>query len=141
MSTTAVQKKKPIFVKVDELKPGKSGYNLTVKVVESNPVTPAIRKSGSLTRPFRTSRIAECLIGDDTGCILFTARNDQVDVMRTGATVTLRNAKIDMFKDTMRMAVDKWGLIQVVTDPVSFEVNRQNNLSLVEYELVTVPVQ
>lgn len=63
-----------------------------------------------------------------------------VDVMKTGATVTLRNAKIDMFKDTMRMAVDKWGLIQV-TDPVSFEVNRQNNLSLVEYELVTVPVQ
>ena len=41
-----------------------------------------------------------------------------VDVMKTGATVTLRNAKIDMFKDTMRMAVDKWGLIQV-TDPVS----------------------
>lgn len=63
-----------------------------------------------------------------------------VDVMKTGETVTLRNAKIDMFKDTMRMAVDKWGLIQV-TDPISFEVNRQNNLSLVEYELVTVPVQ
>ncbi|KAG5374757.1 hypothetical protein IGI04_039353 [Brassica rapa subsp. trilocularis] len=151
MSTTTVQKTKPVFVKVDELKPGKSGYNLTVRVVESNPVTPATRKNGSLTRPFQTPRIAECLIGDDTGCILFTARNDQVmivllgfanvvDVMKTGATVTLRNAKIDMFKDTMRMAVDKWGLIQV-TDPVSFEVNRQNNLSLVEYELVTVPVQ
>ncbi|CAH8313440.1 unnamed protein product [Eruca vesicaria subsp. sativa] len=140
MSTTTVQKTKPIFVKVNELQPGKSGYNLTVKVVESNLVTPAIRKIGSLTRPFRTPRIAECLIGDDTGCIIFTARNDQVDVMKTGATVTLRNAKIDMFKDTMRMAVDKWGLIQV-TDPVSFEVNRQNNLSLVEYELVIVPVQ
>lgn len=77
MSTTTVQKTKPVFVKVDELKPGKSGYNLTVKVVESNPVTPATRKNGSLTRPFRTHRIAECLIGDDTGCILFTARNDQ----------------------------------------------------------------
>lgn len=77
MSTTTVQKKKPIFVKVDELKPGQSGYNLTVKVVDSNPVTPAIRKTGSLTRPFGNPRIAECLIGDDTGCILFTARNDQ----------------------------------------------------------------
>ncbi|CAN7138772.1 unnamed protein product [Brassica rapa subsp. narinosa] len=142
MSTTTVQKTKPVFVKVDELKPGKSGYNLTVRVVESNLVTPAIRKNGSLTQSFRTPRIAECLIGDDTGCILFTARNGQVDVMKTGATSALgdglRNAKIDMFKDTMRMAVDKWGLIQV-TDPVSFEVNRQNNLSLVEYELVTVP--
>lgn len=62
-----------------------------------------------------------------------------VDLMKTGATVILRNAKIDMFKDTMRMSVDKWGRIEV-TDPVSFEVNRDNNLSLVEYEVVTVPV-
>ncbi|VVA89866.1 unnamed protein product [Arabis nemorensis] len=132
---------KPVFVKVDQLKPGTKGHTLIVKVVESNPVKPAIRKTGSLTQPIRSPRIAECLIGDDTGCILFTARNDQVDLMRTGATVILRNAKIDMFKDTyhtMRMAVDKWGLIEV-TDPVSFEVNRENNLSLVEYELVTVP--
>lgn len=60
-----------------------------------------------------------------------------VDLMKSGATVILRNAKIDMFKGTMRMAVDKWGLIEV-TDPVSFEVNRENNLSLVEYELVNV---
>lgn len=60
--------------------------------------------------------------------------------MKTGATVILRNAKIDMFKDTMRMAVDKWGLIEG-TDPVSFNVNRENNLSLVEYELVNVPLQ
>lgn len=62
-----------------------------------------------------------------------------VDVMKTGATVILRNAKIDLFKDTMRVAVDKWGRIEV-TDPVLFEVNRDNNLSLVEYELVSVPV-
>uniref|UniRef100_A0A1J3F0Y3 Single-stranded DNA binding protein Ssb-like OB fold domain-containing protein n=1 Tax=Noccaea caerulescens TaxID=107243 RepID=A0A1J3F0Y3_NOCCA len=133
---TTVQKRKPVFVKVDQLKPGTRGHTLTVKVVESNPVRPAIRKS-SLSQPTRSPRIAECLIGDDTGCILFTARNDQVDLIKSGATVILRNAKIDMFKGTMRMAVDKWGLIEV-TDPVSFEVDRENNLSLVEYELVNV---
>ncbi|CAA7035160.1 unnamed protein product [Microthlaspi erraticum] len=137
METTTVQKRKPVFVKVDHLKPGTKGHTLTVNVVESNPVIPAIRRSGSFSQPFRSPRIAECLIGDDTGCILFTARNDQVDVMKSGATVILRNAKIDMFKGTMRLAVDKWGLIEV-TDPVPFEVNRANNLSLVEYELVTV---
>jgi len=56
--------------------------------------------------------------------------------MKTGATVILRNAKIDLFKDTMRMAVDRWGRIEI-TGPVSFEVNRANNLSLVEYEVIT----
>ncbi|XP_010475010.1 PREDICTED: uncharacterized protein At4g28440-like [Camelina sativa] len=139
MSTAAnVPKRKPVFVKVDQLKPGTSGHNLTVKVVESNPVKAATRKS-SFTQQVRSSRIAECLIGDDTGCILFTARNDQVDLMKTGATVILRNAKIDMFKDTMRMAVDKWGRIEV-TDHVPFAVNLNNNLSLVEYEVVNVPL-
>lgn len=32
--------------------------------------------------------------------------------MKVGNTVTIRNGKIDMFKGTMRLAVDKWGLIQ-----------------------------
>lgn len=58
-------------------------------------------------------------------------------MMKAGATVILRNAKIDMFKGSMRMAVDKWGRVEV-TDPADFEVKEDNNLSLVEYELVNV---
>ncbi|CAD5183199.1 unnamed protein product [Musa acuminata subsp. malaccensis] len=42
-----------------------------------------------------------------------------------------------MFKGSMRLAVDKWRHIQV-TDPADFTVNEDNNLSLIEYELVTV---
>lgn len=57
--------------------------------------------------------------------------------MTPGTTVILRNAKIDMFKGSMRLAVDKWGRIEV-TEPSDFEVKESNNLSLVEYELVNV---
>lgn len=57
--------------------------------------------------------------------------------MKPGATVILRNAKIDMFKGSMRLAVDKWGRVEV-TEPADIAVNDQNNLSLVEYELVNV---
>ena len=57
--------------------------------------------------------------------------------MTPGTTVILRNAKIDMFKGTMRLAVDKWGRVEV-TEPGKFEVKEDNNLSLVEYELVNV---
>lgn len=60
-----------------------------------------------------------------------------VDLMKPDATVILRNAKIDMFKNTMRLAVDKWGRIEV-TETAGFEVKQGNNLSLVEYELVNV---
>lgn len=57
--------------------------------------------------------------------------------MKQDATVTLRNAKIDMFKGSMRLAVDKWGRIEV-TEPANFTVKEDSNLSLIEYELVNV---
>ena len=60
-----------------------------------------------------------------------------VDLMKPDTTVILRNAKIDMFKGSMRLAVDKWGRVEV-TEPASFTVKEDNNLSLVEYELVNV---
>ncbi|CAN6482814.1 unnamed protein product [Victoria cruziana] len=82
-------------------------------------------------------RIAECLVGDETGMIVFTARNEQVDLLKPNTTVILRNAKIDMFKGSMRLAVDKWGRVEV-TDQADFTVKVDNNLSLVEYELVNV---
>jgi replication factor A1 len=60
-----------------------------------------------------------------------------VDLLKPNATVILRNAKIDMFKGSMRLAVDKWGRIEAV-EPASFTVKEDNNLSLIEYELVNV---
>jgi replication factor A1 len=57
--------------------------------------------------------------------------------MQPGKTIIVRNAKIDMFKGFMRLAVDKWGKIENAPD-LNAEVNTQNNLSNIEYELVTV---
>ncbi|KAJ9563167.1 hypothetical protein OSB04_008327 [Centaurea solstitialis] len=136
-----VVKRKPVFVKVGELKPGTNGHTLAVKVLSSTTVLDKKSRNSSASFSSRpgaaNTRIAECLIGDETGTILFTARNDQVDLMKPGNTVIIRNAKIDMFKGSMRLAVDKWGRIEV-TEPATFTVKEDNNLSLVEYELVNV---
>ncbi|KAL8468084.1 hypothetical protein ACS0TY_031364 [Phlomoides rotata] len=130
--------RKPVFVKVDALKPGTNGHTLIVKVVNSTTVLNKKPRNPTFRGPQnQNTKIAECLIGDETGCILFTARNDQVELMKPGNTVVLRNAKIDMFKGSMRLAVDKWGRVEVA-EPAKFEVKEDNNLSLVEYELVNV---
>ena len=65
----AEEKKQPVFSKVAELRPGNYGLNLTVKVVSTKVV--AQRGQG------RQMRLVECLVGDETGMIIFTARNDQ----------------------------------------------------------------
>ncbi|KAK2994075.1 hypothetical protein RJ640_024339, partial [Escallonia rubra] len=134
MAETKSAMRKPVFTKIDQLRPGTNGHNLTVKVVSSKMV---LQKGRSDTPQLRNMKIAECVVGDETGTVVFTARNDQVNLMKPGTTVILRNAKIDMFKGSMRLAVDKWGRVEV-TEPASFTVKEDNNLSLVEYELVNV---
>lgn len=133
MAESHSEMKKPA-IKVDQLRPGTSGLTITVKVVNAKMVMPRGQNDG---RQGRQMRIAECLVGDETGIIVFTARNAHVDIMKTGATVTLRNAKVDMFKGSMRLAVDKWGSVEP-TDAADFTVKEDNNLSLIEFELVNV---
>ncbi|KAL3501190.1 hypothetical protein ACH5RR_035639 [Cinchona calisaya] len=124
------KKQQPVFTKVEQLRPMASGINVTVKVVNSKTIV----QRGSQARQMQ---LAECLVGDETGMIVFTARNDQVDLMKEGTTVILRNAKIDMFKGSMRLAVDKWGRVEV-TEPASFSVKEDNNISLIEFERVNI---
>lgn len=66
--------RKAVFTKVDQLRPGTSGHTLTVKVVSTKMVLQKSRPDGP---QMRQMRIAECLVGDETGMIVFTARNDQ----------------------------------------------------------------
>ncbi|CAO1947417.1 unnamed protein product, partial [Urochloa humidicola] len=135
MAADSGARRQPTFTKVDQLRPGTHGHNLIIKVVDSKMVLQRGREGGPQGRQMR---IAECLVGDETGIIVFTARNDQVDVMKPGASVELRNAKIDMFKGSMRLAVDKWGIVKAAESPAEFTVKEDNNLSLIEFELVTV---
>ncbi|AQL02807.1 Uncharacterized protein Zm00014a_001230 [Zea mays] len=123
--------RKPVFTTVDQLRPQTHGHTLTARVISARTVLD--KPSTHIGR----TRVAECLVGDSTGTVLVTARNEQVDLLKPDTTVIFRNAKIDMFKGTMRLVVDKWGRIEV-TQPADFKVNQDNNMSLVEYELVDV---
>ncbi|KAL2546966.1 Nucleic acid-binding [Forsythia ovata] len=125
----ADQKKKQ-FTKVNELRPLDTGLNLTVKVVNAKMIAPRGRPQG---------RLAECLVGDETGMIIFTARYYQVDLMKGSNTLVLSNAKIDVFKGSMRLVVDRSGHVEV-GEPASFSVQEDNNMSLIEFERIAVLV-
>jgi len=73
-SSGATSKRKPVFTKVDQLKPGTSGHTLTAKVVSAKTV---LQKGRAASPHLRQTRIAECVVGDETGTIVFTARNEQ----------------------------------------------------------------
>ncbi len=66
---------------------------------------------------------------------LFT--HSAVELMKSGSYLTLTNAKIDMVRGNMRLAVpqNSSGKIEAA-DGASFEPKIDNNMSLIEYELV-----
>ena len=126
-----VEKTTPDIVSVDSLRPGTTGLNVVVKVLDAKEVMNKKRPDGS------SVRIVECTVGDASGVILFSAKNkQQVETMKVGKMVRVQNGKIDMIRGTMRLTVDQWGLLKEETEGDSVEPNGDNNLSLVEYELV-----
>ena len=126
-----VEKTTPEIVSVDSLRPGTTGLNVVVKVLDAKEVMNKKRPDGS------SVRIVECTVGDASGVILFSAKNkQQVETMKVGKMVRVQNGKIDMIRGTMRLTVDQWGLLKEETEGDSVEPDGDNNLSLVEYELV-----
>ena len=127
-----VEKTTPEIVSVDSLRPGTTGLNVVVKVLDAKEVMNKKRPDGS------SVRIVECTVGDASGVILFSAKNkQQVETMKVGKMVRVQNGKIDMIRGTMRLTVDQWGLLKEETEGDSVEPDGDNNGSLVEYELVT----
>lgn len=111
---------------VTDLRPSTKGHNLTVKVLEAEQVAQ------------HRSRVpvAECLVGDETGTIILAVRNsEQVEKAKPGSYLTLTNAKVEMYRGTMRLAVDKWGSLETA-EGASFQPKVDNNMSLIEFELV-----
>lgn len=74
MADTKPVLRKPAFTMVDQLRPGTSGHNVNVKIVSTKMVLQKGRADGPQARQLR---ISECIVGDETGVIVFTARNDQ----------------------------------------------------------------
>ena len=88
--------------------------------------------------------VAECLVGDETGVIVFTARNEQgelyccavsytadqyqpcvqpaADVAKPDTYIVIRNAKIEMFKGSMRLTVNQGGKVEHADSKTDFKV-------------------
>merc|ERR1712228_729616 len=97
----------PTFIKINELSPASVGVNFHCKV---NAITTVINR---LNLDGTRLRISEALVGDETGLILLSLRNDQIDLVKEGMSLIMRNAKVD--------------------------IESGENLSNVEYELVKEP--
>jgi replication factor A1 len=116
------------LVKVETLTPNSRGVNTIVKVVSKGEVR-------SVTgRDYSVRRVADALVGDETGSIYMTLWDDKIDAIAEEATLSITNGYINLFRGNMRLNIGKYGSYELVEDSPITEINTENNLSDKRYE-------
>jgi replication factor A1 len=116
------------LVKVETLTPNSRGVNTIVKVVSKGEVR-------SVTgRDYSVRRVADALVGDETGSVYMTLWDDKIDAIAENSTLSITNGYINLFRGNMRLNIGKYGSYEVVEDSPITEVNTENNLSDKRYE-------
>ena len=113
------------FIKIEKLTPSSRAVNVIVKVVSKSEVR--IVSGGS-------HRVADALVGDETGSVILTLWDDNIDQIDEEDTLSITNGYVNLFRGNMRLNMGRYGSFEKMEEEVISEVNTENNLSLKQYE-------
>ena len=117
------------LVKVGDLNSYSRRVNTIVKVVsktDEREVTSRLDQS--------SHRVAEALVGDDSGSIYLTLWDDIIDEIEEGQILTVSNAYVNLFRGSMRLNLGRFGSYELAESAPFEEVNLDNNLSNKQFE-------
>jgi replication factor A1 len=110
-------------VKIESLNLKSKQINLTVKVLSKTPTREIISRSDGSKHS-----LSNALVGDETGCIYLTLWDDNIERVKEGETIVIKNGYVSLFKGSMRLNVGKYGSIEHSEKQIE-GVNEENNLS------------
>ena len=131
MSEDFVERPRPqaVDVKVGELTPDSRAVNVVVKIVSKGEV-----RSTTSGRDYTQHRVVDALVGDETGAVYLNLWDDNIDKIKEGDVVKVKNGYVNLFRGSMRLNIGRYGSFEVVAEPLVKEVNTENNLSSKQYE-------
>ena len=85
-------------LQVKDLRPGIRNVNITLKVLEVREEKTVFSRTDNSEH-----RVADALVGDETGVVYMTLWDDDIDLMRglEGSTITLRNGYVTVFRNSI----------------------------------------
>ena len=116
------------LVKIEKLTPNSREVNTIVKVVSKSQVR------NVTGRDYSIRRVADALVGDETGCVYLTLWEDNIDKINEEATIRVTNGYVNLFRGNMRLNIGKYGSFEILEESPITEVNTENNLSEKRYE-------
>lgn len=117
-------------VKIAEINPGTRRFSVTFKVLEVQEEKNIVSRRDGVEH-----RVADVLVGDDTGVMLLTAWDDEIEKFRelVGSTVSLVNGYVSLFRGSLRLGLGRYGTLQPSKEEIK-DVNTENNVSARTYE-------
>ncbi|MHB9302656.1 single stranded DNA-binding domain-containing protein [Thermofilum pendens] len=117
-------------MKIADITPSTRRFSVTFKVLnvgDEKQITS--RRDGS------EHRVADVLVGDETGVALLTAWDNEIDEFRNmvGETVSLVNGYVSLYQGKLRLGLGRFGSIKPSETKIE-EVNEGNNISEKEFE-------
>ncbi len=115
------------ITKIKELTPQHKKVNLLAKVVSIGEEKEIPSKYGG------SRRLAEAVVGDDSGTIIMSLWQDQIDTVSNDDILSITNGYVSLVRGHMRLNVGKYGTISKSEESVE-EINDELNMSDKEYE-------
>jgi len=116
------------LTKVEKLTPNSREVNIIVKVVSKSEVR------NVTGRDYSIRRVADALVGDETGCVYLTLWDDNIDKINEEANLRITNGYVNLFRGNMRLNIGRYGSFELLEESPIKEVNTENNLSDKRYE-------
>jgi replication factor A1 len=62
------------------------------------------------------SRVAEAVLEDESGSIVLNLWNEQIDMVKEGDTVEVRNGYVNTYRGVKRLNVGRYGELRVINE-------------------------
>ena len=122
-------KKTPVEAKVGDLTPQSKAVNVTAKVVSKTEI-----REIPMGRDGSAHKVSDALVGDETGVVYLTLWDDNIEKVNEGDTIRVENGYVTLFKGNIRLNIGKYGKLEPAKEPLTVEVNTENNVSSKAYE-------
>ena len=117
-------RQEPKDTKISELTPRSRAVNILAKALTKSEV-----RNITAGRDGSPHSVCDVLVGDETGIVLLTLWDDNIEKVNEGDTVKIENGYIRLFRGSMRLNVGRYGTLEIPTEPFEGEVNNDNNMS------------